>query len=147
MFDPNQLLDMQTTDSNSTHVVPCPEGEWPATISDVIIKSGVSQKTQEPWTRLDVKWEIVGTPANDKVEREKIITNQGVMLDLTEQGGLVMGEGKNVRLGRLREAVGLNAPGQPFSFRMLVGRQAKVSVKHRIYEGELFDEVSGAVKL
>jgi hypothetical protein len=147
MFDPNQLLDMQTSDANSTRFTPCPEGEWPATISDVLIKSGTSQKTGEAWTRLDVKWEIQGTTANSAVDREKIITNQGIMLNLTDSGGLVMGDGKNVRLGRLREAVGLNAPGQPFSFRMLIGRSGKINVKHRPYEGEVFDEVSGVVKL
>ncbi len=146
-FDPQAFLDTQTTETNDTRILPCPVGEWPATVENVDIKSGVSQKSDEPWTRLNVKWAIEGTPANQLAERAKIVTTQGVMLDITESGGLDMGKGKNVQLGRLREAVGLNAPGTPFSFRMLIGRQAKVSVTHREYEGNLFDDVKGAVKL
>jgi hypothetical protein len=42
-----------------------------------------------------------------------------------------MGKGKNVSLGRLREATGLNEKGRPFGFRMLVGQMARVRVKHR----------------
>ncbi len=146
-FDPQAFLDAQTTETNDTRVLPCPVGEWPATIDSVDIKSGVGQKSGEPWTKLAVKWVIEGCPANQLAERDKIFTQQGVMLDLTESGGLDMGKGKNVQLGRLREAVGLNQPGQPFSFRMLIGRSAKVSVSHREYEGNLYDEVKGAVRL
>jgi hypothetical protein len=53
------------------------------------------------------------------------------MLDLDPNGGLDMAEGKNVGLGRLREALGLNDPTESFSFNMLPGRMAKVRVGHR----------------
>ena len=53
-----------------------------------------------------------------------------------------MGKGKNVALGRLREALGQNTPGKPWSFGMLVGQVAKVAVKHRITDaGDTFAEV------
>lgn len=146
-FDPQAFLDAQTTETNDTRVLPCPVGEWPATVDSVDVKSGVSQKSGEPWTRLNVKWKIEGTDANRLAERDPIYVTQGVMLDITEAGGLDMGKGRNVGIGRLREAAGLNQPGQPFSFRMLIGRSAKVSVTHREYEGNMYDEVKGAVKL
>ena len=146
-FDPQAFLDAQTTEVNDTRVLPCPVGEWPATIESVDIKNGVSQKSGEPWTKLNVKWVIEGCDANRLADREKIFTNQGVMLDITDAGGLDMGKGRNVQLGRLREAVGLNKPGAPFSFRMLIGRSAKVSVSHREYEGNIYDDVKGAVAL
>lgn len=146
MFDPQALLDQQTTEANSTRMEPCPIGEWPASISDVEIKSGVSQKTGDPWTRLNVKWEIQGTQANVQLDRDLIRVTQGIMLDLTGAGGLDAGRGKNVQLGRLREAVGLNAPGAPFSFSMLVGHSAKIAVAHREYEGEIYDDVKGVVR-
>lgn len=146
-FDPQAMLDAQITESNDTRIIPCPVGEWPATIEAVDIKNGVSQKTNEPWTKLNVKWKIEGTDANRLADRDKIFSTQGIMLDITDAGGLDMGKGKNVQLGRLREAVGLNAPGTPFAFRMLIGRSAKVSVSQREYEGNMYDEVKGAVKL
>ncbi|QGH72965.1 MAG: protein of unknown function DUF669 [Siphoviridae sp. ctdEk19] len=146
IFDPQTFLDAQTTDANSTVMEPCPIGEWPAAVADVEIKSGVSQKSGDPWTKLNVKWEIQGTPANEQLDRPVIRVTQGLMLDLTESGGLDAGRGKNVQLGRLREATGLNVPGQPFSFRMLIGRSAKVNVVHREYEGNLYDEVKGIVR-
>ena len=58
-----------------------------------------------------------------------------------------MGKGQNVGLGRLREAVGLNSPGQPFAFSMLTGRVAKVVVKHRIHEDKIFAEVKAVAKM
>mgnify|MGYP001597204763 CR=1 FL=1 len=149
-FDPQAFLDSTTTETNDTSLPPCPIGEWPASITDVAFKTGTIQKgdrTGEAWHRLDAKWEIVATDANVIAEREKIVVTQGVMLDITAGGGLDMGKGKNVNLGRLREAVGLNALGQPFSLRMLIGRSAKISVAHRTYEGRLLDEVKGAIPL
>lgn len=146
-FDPQAFLDTQTTEVNDTRILPCPVGEWPATVDNVDIKSGVSQKSGEPWTRLNVKWKIEGCDANRLADRDPIFVTQGVMLDITDNGGLDMGKGRNVQLGRLREAIGLNKPGQPFSFRMLIGRSAKVRVDHREYEGNIFDDVKGAIAL
>lgn len=146
MFDPQAFMDTTTDQSNDTTMTPCPEGEWQATASDVNIKTGTSQKTGEDWARLDVKWEIVGTEANTISERDKIIVTQGVMLDVNGSG-LDMGKGKNIGLGRLREALGLNTPGAPFSPRMIIGRSAKVAIKHREYEGKIFDDVKAALPL
>jgi hypothetical protein len=68
------------------------------------------------------------------------------MLDLTEEGMLATGKGRNVLLGRLREATGLNQSGEPFAFPMLTGRPAKVQVAHRLYEGQIYAEVKGTAK-
>lgn len=149
-FDPQAFLDTQTTEANDTRVIPCPIGEWQGTAANVEIKSGITKQGEragEPWTKLNVKWEIVGTEANQAVERDKITVTQGIMLDLTPQGGLDVGRGKNTQLGRLREAVGLNTPGQPFSFRMIIGRSAKLAVVHRESEGNLYDDVKAALPI
>lgn len=145
-FDPQAFLDTQTTEANDTRVIPCPVGEWPATIEGVDIKSGVSQKNGEAWTKLAVKWKIEGCDANRLADRDPIYVTQGVLLDITSAGGLDMGKGRNVQLGRVREALDLNKPGQPFAFRMLVGRTAKVAISQREYEGNIFDDVKGVVK-
>lgn len=149
MFDPQAFLDTTTTEQNDTVIVPCPVGEWPGTVTDVAFKSGTIQKGDrvgEEWHKLNVKWEIVGTEANTIADREKIVVTQGVMLDVNGSG-LDMGKGKNIQLGRLREALGLNVPGQPFSPRMLLGRSGKVSISHREYEGRMVDDVKGVLPL
>jgi len=52
-----------------------------------------------------------------------------------------MSEGKNVGLGRLREAIGKNEGA--FSFRDLVGQIAQLRVKHRMNGEDTYAEVRG----
>ena len=56
---------------------------------------------------------------------------QTVFLDLTAQGGLDMGPFKNADLGRLREALNLNAEGQRWSFQEFIGKAAKIKVEQK----------------
>lgn len=147
-FNPEQFLDMQVTDANSTKLTPVPEGEYLAVIDSV--KARPWQKKDDPSVAgmaLDIVWSIDDATLKATLDRETIKVKQGVMLDLAASGGLDMGKGKNVTLGRLREAVDLNAPGQPFSFNMLPGRAAKVSVKHRIDGENIYDEVKAVAKV
>jgi hypothetical protein len=148
MFNPDQFLDMQVTESNDTVVVPVPVGEYTAVVGEV--KCRQWQKKDDPTVAglaLDIVWEIDDQNVKALLGRDKVTVKQGIMLDLTESGGLDMGKGKNISLGRLREATGLNSPGQPFSFSMLAGRVAKVSVSHRIDGDKIFTDVKGVAKL
>lgn len=148
MFNPDQFLDMQIAEANSTSLTPVPVGEYVAVCTEV--KCRQWQKKDDPSVAglaLDLQWELDDANVKALLERDKITVKQGIMLDLTESGGLDMGKGKNVGLGRLREAVGLNTPGQPFSFSMLNGRVAKVSVKHRIDGEQIFAEVKAVAKM
>lgn len=131
-FDPNQFLDMQVTESNDTVLRPVPVGEYTAVVASCEVRPwhGKDDPTKSGMA-LDLQWEI-DDPALEAELGRKPKVKQGVMLDLTADGtGLDMGKGRNVGLGRLREATGLNTAGQPFSFSMLPGRVAKVSVSHR----------------
>ena len=69
------------------------------------------------------------------------------MLDLTPSGSLDTSKGKNIGLGRLREAVGQNKPGQAFSFQNLPGLMAKITIKHRLVDDDTFAEVKGTAPL
>mgnify|MGYP006373107531 FL=1 len=148
MFSPDQFLDMQVTESNDTKLVPIPVGEYVAVVSEVKAR---------PWTgksdpsksgiALDVQWDIDDAGVKQLLGRDKVTVKQGVMLDMTESGGLDMGKGKNVGLGRLREACGLNQPGQPFSATMLTGRVAKVKVEHRVDGENIYSEVKQVAKM
>lgn len=149
-FDPKLLLDAQQTEANSTVKVPIPAREHMSVISAVDITSG--SKDGKDWSRLDVKFDIDDPKVKEELGREKVSITQGLMLDFTEQGGLDYSKGRNVQLGRLREAVGLNTPGAPFSFRMLVGKPVKIVVSHApstrpgAQPGDVFENVTAFVK-
>lgn len=150
-FDPNTFLDMTIQDANSTVATPVPVGEYVAFIEKVDARGW--KKKDDPSNAgmaLDVFWNIDDANVKALLERDKVTVKQGIMLDLTEAGGLDMGKGKNVGLGRLREATDLNQPGQPFGFRMLEGRAAKIVVSHRVDDKNpevIYAEVKAVAKL
>jgi hypothetical protein len=135
MFNPEAFMQAVITDANSTALTPCPPGEFPAQILEVKPASGTigkGDRAGQPWARLDVSWEITDPSVAAITGRERTRVRQGVMLDLTASGDLDMSPNQNVRLGQLREAVGLNQAGQAFSPAMFIGRSARVVVKHEI---------------
>lgn len=137
MFSPESFMQTVFTEVNDTKIIPCPAGDWPAQAVEVTPKSGTigkGDRAGEPWARLDVSWEITHPSVLEACHRDKVRVRQGIMLDLTPSGMLDMGPGKNVQFGKLREALGLNVPGAPFSPAMIVGRSGMVKVAHRIDE-------------
>ena len=96
---------------------------------------------------LDVLWLVEDSAVKEYLGRDTVVCKQGIMLDLTAEGGLDMSKGKNVGLGRLREAVGKNNSGEAFSFAMLPGSAAKISVAHRVANDDTFAEVKQVAML
>lgn len=142
MFDPDSFLHMQVAEANDTKRVPVPVGEYMAVVEEVKVRPWQSKKdATQAGLALDVTWAIDDQTVREVTGRDKITLRQGIMLDLTEAGGLDMGKGKNIGLGRLRTALGLNTPGQPFAFTMLTGQVGKVNVTHRIDGEDIYDEV------
>lgn len=131
-FDPDSFLSQSVEGQNDTKLVPCPAGEYMAVVDSV---SARQWQSKEDPTRsgvtLEVLWSIDDEGVRQFLDRKDVKVKQGVMLDLLPDGKLDMGKGKNVGLGRLREAIGLNRPDQPFGFSMLTGQLAKVNVSHR----------------
>lgn len=147
MFDVDSFLSQQIDQSLDTKVTPPPIGEWQGVIEDV--KARQWTKKDDPsksGVALDVTWSLTDPTVLAHCARDKVTVRQGIMLD-TDGGSLALGPGKNIGLGRLREAVGLNTPGQPFSFAMLVGRMAKVKVAHRIEGEDVYGEVKGVARI
>ena len=148
MFNPDQFLDMQFEGQNDTKVVPVPAGEYTAMIEEVKVRQwqGKADPSKSGLT-LDIQWSIDDPSVKELLGRDKVTVKQGIMLDLTDAGGLDMGKGRNIGLGRLREALDLNQPGRPFSFTMLTGRVARVSVTHRIADDNIFAEVKQVARM
>lgn len=141
-FNPDQFLDMQFTETNDTKVVPVPVGEYLATAEEAKIRTWQSKTDpSKAGLALDITWEIQDEAVKQLLGRDKVTCKQGIMLDLTDSGSLDMGKGRNISLGRLREAVDLNVPGQPFAFSMIPGRMAKVKVSHRVDGEEIYSEI------
>lgn len=151
MFDPKLFLKNTTTQAGSTKIPQCPVGEYPARIDTVDFREAVAgQNSKTPGALLcfcDVTWEVDSADARQKLGREKVTVRQSMIVDLTaDRQGLDMGEGKNVSLNRIRDAVGQNVAGQPWSPEMLIGKLAQVKVTPQKNDPE-YNEVSSVGKL
>ena len=63
---------------------------------------------------------------------DRPMVRQDIWLDLDESGRIAQGKNKNVRLGRVRSAVGQNTDGQPWSPSQLRGAgPVLIMVGHR----------------
>ena len=147
LFDENAFLESSVSSSNDTRIVPIPQGEYHGIIEKVARRQWQSKDGSQTGIALDVFWSIEDQGVKEYLGRKEVTCKQGIMLDTTPQGLLDMSKGKNIGLGRLREAVGKNEEGQHFSFAMLPGMSAKVAVSHRIVGDEVYSEVKGVTRL
>lgn len=139
-FDPEAFKHVTIEESLDTEIVPPDEGVYGASVRDWNLNGGTSEKGND-WARLDVIWELEDPDGSQKQKtgRDTVTARQGIFLDLTDDGQLDTAKGRNVNLGRLREALGLN--DRAFSFDMLDGQKAKVQVRHRTTDNGTFAEV------
>lgn len=138
-FDAAALLNTQVSGEMATEFEPVPEGEWPAVISKVDGRL-VGKDSDRPV--LDVTWKVQSPEVAAQLGIEEPQVRQTIFLDISPSGGLDLGKGKNVQLGRLRAAVGQNGPGA-WAPGLLVGSVATIRVSHREYEGRIYAEVKG----
>ncbi len=127
-FDVNNFLDAATTEQGSTKVEPIPAGEYTAIIADVKSRLVTSRKDGSSRPVLDIVYNLSAPELAAKMGRQKLEITDGIFPDVAG-GKLDMAKGKNIKLNRLRDACGLNTPGQPFAPRMLIGKMVKVSTK------------------
>lgn len=146
-FDADLFLNAAVTGSNDTKVIPVPMGEYQGIIEKVTPRQWQSKDGTQTGIALDIFWLIEDAGVKAALGRDTVSCKQGIMLDTTPAGQLDMSKGKNIGLGRLREAVGMNDPSQPFSFHSLPGQSAKVSVSHRIVGEDTYAEVKGVARL
>lgn len=152
-FDPNAFLQASTSEQGSIVSVPVPVGEYLAVISEVKARTWQSKDGTKNGIAIDLVYDIDDAKVKEFLGRTKVTITQGLMLDLTEQGGLDMGKGRNVQLNRVREATGLNVAGQPFAPNMFAGRVVKLSVGNRPSDrpqdppGTLFSDVLGVARV
>ena len=141
-FDPQQFLDTTLTDANSTQYIPIPEKDYTLLSTDVKARPWTSKDQTQSGIAIDITYEVDDPELKTLLGREKVQVKQGIMLDLNPGGGIDTGKGKNVALGRVREAMGLNVPGQPFNFRMMVGQVVKGHIKPRVDGDQIYNDVT-----
>ena len=146
-FDAQSFIDSTINESNDTKIVPVPAGEYMGIIDKINARQWQSKDGTQTGITLDVTWIVEDAAVKELLGRETVTVRQGVMLDINANGGLDTNTGKNVGLGRLREAVGKNTPGEPFSFTMLPGLAGKINVHHRIVGEDTYAEVKGVARL
>lgn len=148
-FDPQMFLDATTTEALQRRP-PLPAGmDFTATLGEPKARSG--EKDGKAWNAIDFPVEIDLNAYPDVKKAlggvEKAVLKFGFVLDLTEGGMMDWSVGKNNKLRRLREALGMNIPGQTFSMRAMQGRMVKVKIKHVPYEGEVLDDIDSVSKV
>jgi len=149
-FDPSLFLDATITEA-STKRLPLPAGmDFTGIISNVESRAWTGKKDpSQGGIVVDVTVEIDLEAYPDtkaQVGAPKVTMKDGIMLDLTPAGTIDTAPGKNGKLRRYREALGMNEAGVPFSFRAMTGRQIKVKIKHEPYEGEIYDKIDSVSK-
>lgn len=146
-FDAQSFLDATVSSANDTEIIPVPVGEYFGIIDKVAPRQWQSKDGTKSGIALDIIWLVEDAGVKQQLGRETVTCKQGIMLDLNTSGGLDLSKGKNIGLGRLREAIGKNEEGQPFSFSMLPGLTAKISVTHRVSGEDTFAEVKAVAKM
>lgn len=143
LFDPTLILNAETTEVN-TRRPPLPPGDYVAIIQTPKIRPWKKPDTEETVYFLSIPMKIQ-VPAELQAEGQpaEVTVTQDIGLDLTENGTLDNSVGKNMGQRRYREALGMNVPGESFSWAKAVGQLIGVKLGHREYNGELYEDVKG----
>jgi hypothetical protein len=147
-FDPTTFLNATTDEALDTVIIPCPVGDYQAIAEKVDVKQWSTKDGASSGLKIEIFWDIQDENAKQVAGRDPLRVRQQQMLDLTDTGQLDLGKGKNVGLGRIREALGLNSPGEPFAIGMIQGRMALVTVSHRAGDDgvTVYDEIKKVAK-
>lgn len=148
VYDPNVLAQMTFVGANSTETTPHPTGDHPVLIKEAKLEAWEKQDKSSGGVKCTLLMESLDPEGKVKAitGREKNNLRFEFFLDLTPEGGLDMGKGMNVRLGRAREACGINDATRPFAFDQFIGQTPMASVSHETYKNQLQARVDALAK-
>jgi len=149
-FNPDTFLDATLTDPTEKRP-PLPVGDYTAILGAVTARQW--QGKADP-TKSGIAWDIpvtIDVPAEIqaelKMDQSTLNLKDSIMIDLTANGTIDNGPGKNRRLRAYREATDMNKPGDVFSARKMEGKIVKVKITHDLWEGQPIEKISGVVAL
>lgn len=134
-FNADDFMNTTVNEPMSTQTIVIPEGEYLARIgieeADITFKDGNQKKDpSKTWVQATIRWEILDESLKARLNRDRVFVRQQFFLDFNDNGQLSTEEGRNVALGQIRAAVGLNSG--PFAFSQLRGAgPAMVKVTNR----------------
>lgn len=137
IFDPDAFMEEAVDNAMDTEYINVPQGEHVAVCHDVLKPREYTDKNGDTNYVMDIVWSITDDAVKAEVGRDLVTIKQSLYLDLNAEGKLDYSRGKNIALGKVREAVGLNQPGRPFSPGMLRGQgPVLVRVTHKAAKGD-----------
>lgn len=151
LFDPQSFLDASTTEA-LTKRPPIPAGTvLVGTITKIAARAWTGKKDPTQGgiaVDLSVEFDLNAAPPGVRqvVGIDKVIITDGLLIDLTDSGSIDYAPGKNNKLRKYRDALGLNVAGAQFSIRQMEGRNILCKIKHDPYEGEIYDKIESVAK-
>lgn len=116
-FDVDAFVNSSTEQPLPTRMMPVPVGEFLAVVSShdkwIDIRS-ITEGKMAGRVIVDIYFDILDDSVKATMGMETVRLRESFFLDMTPDGRLDWGPNKNVKLGRLREAVGQNKAGIPF---------------------------------
>lgn len=130
MFNSDDFLNQQATGPLSTRRDPLPVGDYKAQITKIEARQLDTKDGKR--TVMTVTWSLMDTAEIAAAGREGTPTaRQDLWLDVKEDGKtLDFDKGKNIDLGRLYEALGLNDGGATPG--MLKGQVGTIRIEHNV---------------
>lgn len=140
-FDPNSFLDQAVKGALDTKIIPPPNGgPYAATIDKVDVRQVQRKDGTGSFLSCDILCKISDPTVAKATGREVSFARFSTILGVVDDGKggtkLDMSPQKNVKLGQVREAVGLNDPKKDFFIRQLVGLPLGVYIKQEILPDE-----------
>lgn len=121
VFDPEAFLDSSVEGEMDDHLTPVPPGDRPGQVKSVQKPKEITTDAGDIYYLMEVIWHITDDESKQATGRDEPTCRQTIFLDITPEGSLDLGKGKNVQLGALRTAVGQNKKGKKWSPQLLVG--------------------------
>ena len=132
-FDPDLFLGGEMKGGFETSYARVSPGEYSAMIDGVKVRK-VNTKDGERAV-MDITWLILDEEVKKETELERPTCRQGFFLDINDKGGLERGKNKNVGLGRLFAAIGIDQ-GDKWSPEGLKGYLGTVRIEHKPNEDD-----------
>lgn len=129
LFDPKSFFSAPLGGTLATKSIPAPIGETVGQIKAFDIASG--EKDGKAWYMLKTEFTLSDPEYISKwgvPDATEVTVKMDSFLDVSPGGGIAMGPNKNVRLGQLLEAAGVNQAGKTMD--MAVGQMVRVTVIH-----------------
>lgn len=140
LFDPQEFLDREVVGAMDTKAAVMPLGRYNFTVDKLTIRriEPGPGDTYETFHVLEVECfadgnqaDATGKPLKDTTGKEKNYARYKGPFDVDPATGAIdRAKGKNITLGALRAACGMNDPDQPFRVGMLKGQMFSGEVFH-----------------